>query len=355
MGRRAKGWQIKQRAPGYSYTVRFSYAGHEYHRSCGTADSEQAAREAARIYADIVSREPAPKRRRGARDNRSLEELVGAWLSTAPLDQSTKATYEVYAGAHWIPFFDAMHHLTDGMCAEYMRDRLQKVRGTTVRKELTALRAFVRWCRETGALERDVTVPSVPKRAAGVAYEKRRRSAAIAIYQDEVRAILERLPAWSTSRKVAPFPIRARFEFAYETGLRPDTIDELSVPEHWAPGSAVLRIALDVDKNAWEREVPLSAKAVAVLASVAPERGLIFGHHDYREHIRAAATEVLGEQRAKRFTGAHLRSACATHLLEAGASLPGVQFLLGHRRLETTAKYVRPSFRAAEDALKKSR
>jgi integrase len=355
VGRHPEGWKLRQRAPGYSYTVRFTHGGHEYHRSCGTADHEQASREAARIYADIVNREPGVRQRRGRREHRPLEELLGKWLASAPFDPGTKKTYEVYAGAHWLPHFDAMHHVTDGMCAEYVRARLRSVRAQTVRKELTALRAFLRWCQETGELEREVTVPSVPKKAAGVAYEKRRRSAAIAITEAEARRMLKLLPEWSSSRKVKRFPIRGRFEFAYETGLRPDTIDQLSVPEHWDLGSKVLRVSLDVDKNAWERELPLSPRALRVLKKVAPKKGRIFGAHDYRSHIRAAAEGVLGKQRAKQFTGAHFRSATATHLLQGGANLPGVQFLLGHKRTTTTARYVRPSFDAARDALKKRR
>ena len=33
--------------------------------------------------------------------------------------------------------------------------------------------------------------------------------------------------------KVTEFPIRARFIVAYETGLRPGTLDALSVPQHY--------------------------------------------------------------------------------------------------------------------------
>jgi site-specific recombinase XerD len=33
--------------------------------------------------------------------------------------------------------------------------------------------------------------------------------------------------------------------------------------------------------------------------------------------------------------------------------MPGVQQLVGHKQISTTAKYVKPSFRAAVDALSK--
>lgn len=352
MGRHPEGWKLRPpRKKGWALVVRFTHNGVEYERSTGTADREQATREAARIYAEIVSREPVKRRPRRYSDSVPLEELVGQWLASAPIDPKTRETYELYAGTHWIPFFETTVNVNDLTCEEYMLARLQRVQGVTVRKELTALRGFVAWCGKVGALP-DVKVPSVPKKAAGTRYEQRRRVKAIELSPDEVRRIVAKLPEWSSSRRVARFPIRGRFQFAYETGLRPETIDVLRVPEHWERGAKVLRVTLDVDKNAWEREVPLSPKALAVLRRVAPEAGIIFGAHDYREHLRSAAQAVLGKQRGKLFAGAHLRSACATHLLEQTGNLPGVQHLLGHRKAETTALYVRPSFRAAAEALK---
>lgn len=356
MGRHPEGWKLRPpRPPRRTISVRFSHNGVDYERSTGTADREQAAREAARIYAEIVSREPVKRRLRRYSDSVPLEELVGKWLASAPLDPKTRGTYELYAGTHWIPFFESLVNVNEASCAEYIRERLKRVRASTVRHELTALRGFLRWCREVGALQRDVVVPSVPKKASGTPYEHRRRSRAIELAPDEVRRIIAKLPEWSSSRKVARFPIRGRFEFAYETGLRPDTIDALSVPRHWDRRSKVLRVTIDVDKNAWEREVPLSPRALAVLKRVAPKEGLIFGKHDYRDHLAAAAKAVLGPHRGKLFAGAHLRSACATHLLEETGNLPGVQHLLGHRKADTTALYVRPSFRAAAAALQRRR
>lgn len=348
MGRTASGWKLRQRAPGHAYSVRFWINGAEHERSTGTSDPTAAAREAARIYADAVSREPKQQRRLRTA-GLSLEELLAQWVVSlsSTHDPGTCKTWELYGFTHWVPHFSSLHHLNDAMCADYMRARLLKVRGDTVRKELSALRQFIKWMLEVGSLERPVTVPSVPKRATGVAFEKRRRSAPAALSPAECQALIAALPLWSTSKKVEPFPIRARFLVAYETGLRPSTLDALQAGVHYRRGAATILLTPEMDKNRWGREVPLSQAARDALDAVCPEEGPIFGSHDYREHLASAAKDALTPERSKVFAGAHFRSARITHWLERTGNLPGVQYLAGHKRANTTAAYVRPSLRAA--------
>lgn len=348
MARPSQGWKLRPpRDACGSYTVRFRWDGRDREISTGTTDPERAAREAARIYAREVS---IPERARRPVADRRLVELEGAvtrWLDLlrATHDPGTVGCYADYLESHWLPFFEGLHRLTTSELDAYMRERLLRVRARTVRKELSALRGFCKWAVAQGLIG-PVDVPTVPERSTGTAYGTRRRAAAIPLSPKEVRAILLRLPEYSTSRRVPRFPIRARFQVGYETGLRPELLDLLSVPQHYRKGATHIHITTDLDKGRWERRIPLSRAARAALDKVCPEAGLIFGKHDYREHIRAAADSVLPPDRAERFCGAHLRSARATHWLDEGASVTGVQFLLGHRRLETTARYVRP----AEDA-----
>jgi len=49
-----------------------------------------------------------------------------------------------------------------------------------------------------------------------------------------------------------------------------------------------------------------------------------------------------------------LRHACATHMLQNGASLPLLQKLLGHEKLDTTAIYTHVDIRDMKAALKRS-
>lgn len=356
MARPSSGWKLRPpRDKCGSYTVRFWWQGRDIERSTGTAEPERAAIEAARIYAREVSK-PEQRRPAQVRIVGELEESVTRWLdSLIPThDAGTVGCYLDYARSHWFPFFAGMHSLTDAECDRYMRERLTKVQATTVKKELSALRGFTSWAHKEELIG-PVVVPSVPKRSTGAAYRNekgkivRRRAAAIPLSPKEARAILAELPEWSTSKKVPEFPIRARFEVQYETGLRPELIDLLSVPEHYRKKATHLRVPGELDKARQARRVPLSAAAKKALDRVCPAEGLIFGKHDYREHLKLAAANVLPAERAELFCGAHLRSARITHWLEDGASLPGVMRLVGHTRIDTTAKYVRAADRAAEE------
>src|SRR3954465_12348028 len=156
-----------------------------------------------------------------------------------------------------------------------MPARLRQVQGVTVRKELSALRQFLNWCVEVGELASAPTVPSVSKRSPGTTYAKRRRVSAIELSPEECEAIIAALPEWSASKRVSLFPIRARFLVAYETGLRPETIDLLATPTHYRKGSATITLSSGLDKNRFGREVPLSARARVSLDSVSPVEGLI--------------------------------------------------------------------------------
>lgn len=350
MGRPSSGWKLRpSRGPGRVRTVRFWIDGVEFERSTGASDPIEAAKEAARIYADAVQRN-ASKRKRPTGVGPDLEDLIAAWILaiSATHDPGTVYTWgEIYANKHWMDHFGASHHLNDAMCSEYMLARLRVVQGETVRKELSALRQFLEWAHSAGYIPEKVKVPSVPKRTLGTRYEKRRRSAAIEISPEETEAIIAALPEWSESKKVAPFPIRARFIVAYETSLRPAALDALEAGVHYSIGNRSIMLTPSLDKNRMGREVPLTERARAALDSVCPKEGLIFGKHDYRNQLRKAVVDALPKDRADLFNGAHLRSAAITHWLERTSNLAAAQYMAGHKRTDTTARYVRPSLRAA--------
>lgn len=314
--------------------------------------------------------------------SKKLRRLFSAWLEAlkATHRPTTLATWENYISAHWLPFFEDADSITRKRCAAYLRERLTKVRAASVKKERTAFRSFCKWALENDDLgvpdwaedrpndptlaeqwAKDVVntlVPRLPERAEGVPYRQRRRVGSFEVSPEQIQAFLAALPEWSECARVPRFPIRSRFIVAYETSLRPSTLDRLVAPKHYRMGADRLQLSGDTDKAKFARDTPLTKLAQTVLDALLTElggeaySGLIFGKHDYRKHVRAAADKAMPPDLAARFAGAHLRSARITHLLERPkASMPGVQLLAGHKQVSTTARYVKPSFRAAKDTL----
>lgn len=194
-------------------------------------------------------------------------------------------------------------------------------------------------------------LPTRKKRAnRGTPFHERRRGAATPITAEQARAIVALLPEQSESKKEEPFAIRARFALMLETGLRPKTLDQLRVPEHYTKGAEVLRITAGIDKNEYARTLPLTDVARAALDSVCPGEGLIFGRHDYRPQLQKAAKQVLPPHLAATFTAYDLRHRCATELAATG-DLTGAAYLMGHKQVTTLNRYARPEQSAAARVL----
>lgn len=348
MGRPAKGWQLRKKR-GRPYCVRFSVGGKQVELGTGELDADRAAARAAELYADAI-RGARRKPRRASSGGQALTEIASRWLtSIAPtIEAKTRSTYALYAETHWAKRWPTIEAMTDATIAEHVRDRLRHVQAPTVRKENSALRGMLAWAEEQGLIAEAPKVPSIPKRALGKVHKLARKGPPVEVSPEEARAILQHLPV--RDRRLG-IPVRSFFVVLYETGLRASTIARLSVPEHWRPGSKELNIPKSIDKSRNGRPVPLTGAAVRALTSVAPANGLIFGEHDLRVSLRNAAAEVLDANRAERISQGHWRHNRLTHWTETTGNLPGVQYLAGHKHVSTTARYVKPSLRAARDVL----
>jgi hypothetical protein len=216
MARHPEGWRLLPPQAGRkNRIVRFRVNGERFELSTGTSDPVSAAQAAERIYADHVQRAPQKVKvvRRGATE--PLEDLISTWLATdATLDPDTAEVWESY-GRHWLDHWETIADVTDVTATDYRDKRLRKVQGTTVRKELGALRRFLGWCHDRGHLPRVVTLPGVPSKVTGTKHAQRRRVAAPDLSPDECEAFLAALPAWSDSKRVERFAIRARFRVQY--------------------------------------------------------------------------------------------------------------------------------------------
>lgn len=314
-------WTLTRPTEDSNWCARFRIAGRTTERSTGTRDPDEADAEAAKFVAAARAgqlRTAGRARRQGA--GTPIDEVAVEWLSYLETTHAerTRDVWLEYVTSHFEPFFGTTEKLTEAGCAEYRRQRLGKVQAATVRHELTALRNLVAFCAlpDIGLIPEAFKIAGVPKRVTGKAHPVRRRTAADPLSPAEIEAMLELLPEWGGRRgpkrqdfdrkrsyKVKEFPIRARFVVGYDTGLRPATLDVLSVPEHYEKGSPSLRLTDDADKQRWGREVPLSKRARDALDAVCPDEGLIFGWHDYRPHIKAAAEQVLPPEMAKHRTG----------------------------------------------------
>lgn len=244
--------------------------------------------------------------------------------------------------------------------ARFSLHRLSGITRATLRKETTTLFKFIGWAKLNGLLS---STPARPKLDRGLRGTRTgtQRAKRVDVTPDEAMRIVAALPEWaarggrgaSTVGKVANrFRVRDALHFAWETALRPATVARIRVPDHWAPGRTTLTISDDIDKTRFGRTVPLTAQACAILERCAPaDGGLVFGAHDYRNHIKAAAAAVLDAERAKDFSGYDFRHARTTDSINKSGSMLGVAFLVGHKNLTTTNHYAHPAERHAQEAV----
>lgn len=354
MGRPAKGPRVKYKR-GWAY-VHFTWESHPYRLALGLqkgstpAERRSVEEAASRAYAQVVSGERRAVRRQPGK-LLDLAELFDEWLETkrGTLDVTFFPTVESYT-RRFIDYFVSLDKITEATGENFGVSRLGQVLRKTANRELSYLREFLAWCKRHGALATVPHIPRLPIKAQGVRAGKQ-RAKFVHITREQGAAILALLPAESKTIAGQKWPLRARFEFAWETALRPGTLGELRVPDHWRPGSRILEIPDGDDKARWGREVDLTDRALAILAAVAPARGVIFGHHAFYKAIKRAAAVVLGPLKGKLFAPYDFRHGRAKDLLDAGAPIRGVSYVLGHKLVSTTDIYTAPERSAGQQAL----
>ncbi len=279
-----------------------------------------------------------------------LDEVGAEWLAAIGYDSEPWVLYL----RHWWRHFGTVGALVaEGGIEKYWATRLGVVKRGTVEKETGAMKDLLAWLKENEYLGAPVEVPKLPTKTRkvnqGVPYHVRRRGKATELSAEQARAIIAELPEWS--KREPSFPVRARFELMLETGLRPRTLSLLTVPRHYHQGSETLLITADIDKNEFERRVPLTDAARAALDSVCPKAGAIFGKHDFRTLLeKAAEAAKLPEHLAATFCAYDLKHRAATEMASTG-DLPGAAFLMGWTQVTTANKYAHPERAAAERVL----
>ncbi|HZS38609.1 MAG TPA: site-specific integrase [Polyangia bacterium] len=361
MARRPEGWKRYRNTPDGNWIVRFTHGGRRYNISTGKSDPGEASVTAAIIYTQVTSGRWKKRQSIAARRSpRPLDELAAEWLADieATLDSTTIAQYGIYVTAHWTPFFTSLSTITSETVEDYTRHRLRRVRRKTVLKELSALRGFLNWCKTKDLVGELPVIESPPKTSVGTPDTSRpHKNRFLVLTKDEINAVIAHLPEWrSAPRAPRKYPVRSRFVVAWETALRPETLDKLCAPEDYTRGAGSLVLRDEIDKARFGRRLPLTKHARVALDAVCPEIGLIFGRHDHRNVLRAAARAAeLPPEKADRISPYDFRHSRLTYLAENSTNLAGIAYLAGHKNVSTTNKYIRPTERAAElvlDAVK---
>ena len=182
-------------------------------------------------------------------------------------------------------------------------------------------------------LGRPDVVPHVP-------YGKKPKTVPTVLSRDEVRRLLEAVPAGR---------FRLMLQLAYGCGLRVGEVVRLQVRDiDSGRGVLVIRQA----KGHKDRLVPLSPRLLEELRAwwrqarptdwLFPGPG-VSGHVSIGNLQRVCQRAVRAAGLSKR-AGMHtLRHSYATHLLESGTDLPTLQKLLGHNQITTTLRYTHVS------------
>jgi integrase len=262
--------------------------------------------------------------------------------------EHAKIVGATYFKVHLIPFFASFEHFTPAMYADYGRTRLQKVSRPTVRKELCALRRFVAWCGD-----HDLLLPAVPPLQKhgqpGKRAKNARKRRATIITEAIAKRILMAMP--ERSRRTGEW-VRPLFTVLWETGLRPKTVLRLEAPLHYRKGSDTLFISREIDKEGFERTIPLSAAARGALDRVCSDKpGRLFEakssslRHSVASALAAAGLEELD------VSPYDFRHSRITAMANAPGPLTGASFLAGHKHASTTSLYIQGGEQAARETL----
>lgn len=357
MARTAEGWRLVADPRTGIYNVRFTLEGRRRTYSTGERDSGEAAKVATRIYAEAVSGRLAPGRARAPGSTESLMVVAASWLASIEpkVDKRTFDLYtDTYVGRHFAPFFGTLDRLTTASVDDYSSERLRKVTRETLKKELSALRRLARWAHVHGHLAQMPEIETPDRRVVGTSAPSSRKRQFLIFTADEIARVLGHLPERALNKRNGEtFPVRARFVVAWETTLRPATLDKLRTPVDYRPGAEGLLIEGEDDKNRFRRDLPLSPEARAALDAVCPADGIIFGKHDYRACLRRAAKAAgIDEYRANRISDYDFRHSRITYFGRVSDNLAGIMYMAGHKQPATTARYMRPQKDAAIEVLK---
>ncbi len=225
---------------------------------------------------------------------------------------------------------------------EYLNELFGTKTTTSIARKLASLRTFFQFCMRRGWIDKnpakEVASPKIPKRVPKF------------LTVDEVEALLKA----PDSIDMLGLRDKAILETLYASGLRVSELVGLNVKD-LDLSEGMVRV---MGKGKKERLVPVGSKAcqwikryVEVRPTLDPSNdgnGALFinrqGGRLTARSIERLVTKYLKRCGIQKTVTPHvLRHTFATHLLNAGADMRGIQELLGHASLSTTQKYTHVS------------
>jgi len=235
----------------------------------------------------------------------------------------------------------------------FLAQRLRKGSARSAARTLSALRAFFKYLRRLDVIERDPSLlVDSPKTPQGLPRPLDVDDAFALCQQPELTQ-----PAGQRDA--------AMIELLYGAGLRVAELVGLDLEDLDLPARQVRVLG----KGRKERVVPFGEKAAQALElyledrltqvpSTGAERALFLGARGGRINQRVVRRLIAGYGLAAGARGRvyphRLRHSFATHLLEGGADLRGIQELLGHASLSTTQRYTKVSLEHLLEAYDKA-
>ena len=210
----------------------------------------------------------------------------------------------------------------------------RKLARTSIARHLSALRTFFKYLMREGIVEANP--------ARGVATPKREKHLPTVMQPSDVALLLEQ-PDLDANLGIRD---RAWLELLYASGLRISELVGIDIDDI----ELRARLVKVRGKGSKERIVPFGSKAeeavrayLKVREADPDEQALFVNYRGARittRSVRRLFDEYIRAASLRAGISPHtMRHSFATHLLNAGADLRGIQELLGHASLSTTQKY----------------
>ena len=233
---------------------------------------------------------------------------------------------------------DGLRRINPNLLRSFLSELFKNHGATSVARKLSTLRSFFDFAMREHMLDNNpakaVRSPKIPKKLPQF------------LTLDEVMALLK-APKGNSALEARD---KAILELFYASGLRLSELVALNLDQI----DLIKKTVRVLGKGNKERMVPVGQKAVEAFKNYIEARGhLLNGKPDQKgvflnksgDRISARAVERLIEKYLKltgiqkKVTPHVLRHTFATHLLNNGADMRGIQELLGHASLSTTQRY----------------